>query len=547
LLTVLCLRRAAPMLPNELISTFILPLLARLALWDHPIRRSAPPAPPLPLLHKYAKEGSFEKVKDLLAKGCDVNQVDWRGRTALMTACTDNDGTMGMFNRHHVCSLLLEAQAEVNVTDEDGNTAIHLAAAATQQHRLSALPNHPNHLMCAMGLCVQRVLESRGQHAMLEHAWTLSNPGACHGDVLGRREVVLQKNNAGDTALEVARRVSRGCVCNIVDMLEFQMWLQSAPILIIAASESEWRVHEVGLSQAKGRANALEVVKRCLATENCEVEARDMFGNTALMHAVAQSLPDHEIIDALLEASADVDATRSTPLHLEADYHRPRGHEGFLIETMIPGDFGNGMYNSDSWTALHYAAYHGAASAAKRLLNAGAQVDARDNRSRTPLDVARIRARSGKDPYTVEKLGVAITLLEGVASERADRAMEALLLAEEKEAAAAQQGTRPSIKSKKAVSKPTSDEVSKGTDCSTSRVASSSPTKLPQVAETVSSAAASCVETTKAADAALRTAMETGLLDEVSRAIAEVRALPSIAHCSHAVMSRSKSHPHTIP
>ncbi|MGH9961696.1 MAG: ankyrin repeat domain-containing protein, partial [Pyrinomonadaceae bacterium] len=69
-----------------------------------------------------ALEGRTEIIKELLAKGADVNEKDNWGRTALMFAT---------INLHRdTVRTLLESGAEVNVRANDGATALMLAACA---------------------------------------------------------------------------------------------------------------------------------------------------------------------------------------------------------------------------------------------------------------------------------------------------------------------------------------------------------------------------------------------------------------------------------
>ena len=68
-----------------------------------------------------ALAGDTEAVKDLVAKGADVNAQDDEGRTALMFA---------VINMHHgTVKVLLESGADVNVRANDGGTALMLVAS----------------------------------------------------------------------------------------------------------------------------------------------------------------------------------------------------------------------------------------------------------------------------------------------------------------------------------------------------------------------------------------------------------------------------------
>lgn len=68
-------------------------------------------------LHKAVERGDADMVRHLLADGYDADDIDEKGRTALMKA-----------ENEQVIEQLINAGADVNVKDEDGSTALMWAA-----------------------------------------------------------------------------------------------------------------------------------------------------------------------------------------------------------------------------------------------------------------------------------------------------------------------------------------------------------------------------------------------------------------------------------
>ena len=72
-------------------------------------------------LHVAAEDGHLSVVELLLLAKADVNGLDGRGRSALYGACSQT-------HRVKLAMALIEARAEVNKQDRDGNTPLHSAS-----------------------------------------------------------------------------------------------------------------------------------------------------------------------------------------------------------------------------------------------------------------------------------------------------------------------------------------------------------------------------------------------------------------------------------
>lgn len=104
-------------------------------------------------------------------------------------------------------------------------------------------------------------------------------------------------------------------------------------------------------------------IVKALIKAQANVNVRNKY-NTAVLHSAARS-GTPEVVQLLLDANADPNAIGRNP-------ELPRSVAG--------GD-----------TPLHVAAFHGKAGVAELLVRSGADVEARDQQGRTPLDVARRR------------------------------------------------------------------------------------------------------------------------------------------------------------
>ena len=115
------------------------------------------------LLMCAALEGHAEAVKQLLARGADVNAKDSEGRTALMFA---------VINLHRDAVLeLLKHGADVNARATDGATALMLAASCGDPLIVQALLNQgadPDGSFNTTGKSAVTLAAERGYTAVVE-------------------------------------------------------------------------------------------------------------------------------------------------------------------------------------------------------------------------------------------------------------------------------------------------------------------------------------------------------------------------------------------
>ena len=83
-------------------------------------------------LRQAAQNGDRQAVKELIAKGADVNAKDETGQSALFWVAPARDNP-------EMVKLLIAKGAEVNAKDNDGNTALMIAASQSNPGILKAL------------------------------------------------------------------------------------------------------------------------------------------------------------------------------------------------------------------------------------------------------------------------------------------------------------------------------------------------------------------------------------------------------------------------
>lgn len=231
------------------------------------------------------RNGAIERVKNLLAKGADINGKDNKGKTPLMGAC--------FWRKEEAVKFLLENGADVNIQDNEGMTALLWVC-----HR-----KRPEIVKLLLDAGADANHESTEGRTPLAQA-------AATGDVdtvkllLDRGADANKANRSGNTALMEA--TDRGP-------------LSLVEILIKAGADvnSRNKRGRTALMEAARSGNS-EIVQ-VLVDNGAAVTVQDTYGQTPLIWALSAKQPNPWIIHILLEKGAPFDVVAKggkTPLML---------------------------------------------------------------------------------------------------------------------------------------------------------------------------------------------------------------------------------------
>lgn len=136
------------------------------------------------------------------------------------------------------------------------------------------------------------------------------------------------------------------------------------------------RVDDVEQLIERVKAGDLRSVRTLLAANFLLASQRLPSGESPLMAALYRG--HHDVVEALIDAGAEIDIFAAAATGRMADLRREAGEENV------------NAYAYDGWTPLHLAAFFGHLDAARLLVEAGADVHAvsRNSLSNTPLHAA---------------------------------------------------------------------------------------------------------------------------------------------------------------
>nr|WP_253309278.1 ankyrin repeat domain-containing protein [Rickettsia endosymbiont of Ceutorhynchus assimilis] len=315
-----------------------------------------------------AREGTFDKVEDLIAQGANLEAKDNNDNTPLHNACNN-----GHFN---VAKYLIEKGASLKAKNKDNKTPLELAdhkgyinivemikqiQSGLDEELLSAVKNgDPNKVddLVSHGASLE-VKDSNG-NTLLHYA--SQNGHLKVVEYLIEKGASLKaKNKDGNTPLDLAVKE------NIKEFLKKAQSGLNKELLAVVNGDDLNRV-------------------KALVSRGASLEAKDNSDNTPLHNACNNG--HVKVVEYLVEEGASLKVKNKdgeTPLHVAAQHDSTLEVIEFILNRDLSGI--NDITNNGR-TPLHLAIQGNKPSTVKLLLNKGANINAKDKDGKTPLDLA---------------------------------------------------------------------------------------------------------------------------------------------------------------
>ena len=330
---------------------------------------------------------SIQTVQAIIDHGADVNAVNNRGKTALWVACCDGQDSL--------VKILLDAKADPNITDKDGDSCLHAAIhgqCSTETIQkvfdhgayINAVNNDratPLLLACstAQAESVELLLhfkadpnsaDSDGDTSILNAVEGYCDVKTLH-TLIDNGAKVNAANNKGLTALLKA--------CSYSQMDVVKVLLEAGADATIVDD-----VHYSSLHAAVDGRCSLDTL-RALLDHGAHIDATRKDGTNALLRAC--NTGQSESVVFLLEAGANVNIVKpngNTILHVAVKNNCSNA----ALQAIILHGANINSVNNNSETALILACYVAQAESVKVLLEMGADPNISDSRDYTSLHAA---------------------------------------------------------------------------------------------------------------------------------------------------------------
>ncbi|KAJ8386825.1 hypothetical protein AAFF_G00166200 [Aldrovandia affinis] len=329
-------------------------------------------------LHIAARVKEGEKVAEMLLKsGADVNAEQENGETAMHVAA--RHGGLQMMRA------LLEDGGDLTCRSKAGENPLHIAVRHCHAHIVQEIVSYLANRKCRREaeLCVGQ--QNREGETSLHLAAELRKEAThCDGEDVRiittlmeyEADITAATKESGETPLHYCARVGNTDVLQEMLSSVRPSWLQQA---INRHAKNGWS--PLLLAAERGHT---EVV-RILLQNHARVDVFDEHGKAALHLAAERG--HEEIADVLLARKAFVNAKTKlgmTPLHLAA-----QGGSAGLVRMLVEAHAASiDALSLSKQTPLHLAAISGQLDVCSSLLNMGADISAPDIHGQTPLHLA---------------------------------------------------------------------------------------------------------------------------------------------------------------
>ena len=358
-------------------------------------------------LISFAERRNVALVQMAIDAGANVNAKDKTLRTALFYALPDNRSLVDTSREVEVVKALIAARADVNVADQNGVTPLMLAA---DQH--SWLPVR---MLLTTGAEINAT-DKAGQSALMRAAMVYDQKELPYvlKTLIAEKATVDAPNESGQTPLMLAARTGDiKAVQALIDAGASVKAKDKEGKTALTHAADEWRsitTSVVGALIAAGanvnEADAQRQTPLMLAAlrdgidnvklllkAGAAVSAKDEIGQTPLMFAAwggSQSSP--EIVTALLNAKAKVNDSDKDgkSVLMFAAYYAPLE----VVQLVLGARPSINARNTSGHSALMFAIMSSRDEArqvekVKLLLQAGADVNLKDNEGQTAIDHAQ--------------------------------------------------------------------------------------------------------------------------------------------------------------